>query len=596
MTELPFTSHRCRSYAPSWAAVVATFVSGCSPDHSLVALLTDLPRPSTCSDLPTVPPDARSDPWSLQRIALQRPEDVARLARDARSTPEWTAAAVTFNSHLFVLPPVEDTANVWSVVGHGRDMEQMALVGTGFFAPLADNSSLPVLLSAIDQTFLIDGPASDEARVLDGVDSSLVAGCPPRDVRSTSGVWPVAQNELLVVGLDGDCAMSDAQRLLAVPEANPPATLVPWDGRSAVLRGLSIRDAISGEILASWEHLLSRPAHVWGGGVSLLVGPSPWLVHVFDEEVIVLDTATEQVRGVSLGAPVSGEPCSGDLDGDGLVEVVVVTQGFLEDRVVALDLAKGDTAWIRTMPKDISSGASCSTADLNGDGADEVLSILESGLYVLDGRTGETVFEDPAIGEATGDSYPVVADIDGDGSSEILVGSGLHAGFPSRDLDIGLWAYRHPWGALAAHPPVWLGSDTHGTDQLAGERIPASWWAHPSTDGHHRMAMAHPPCAHAWTDVVEVCGSEGVVLSTTIRPEGGAPSSVDVIVQDSLGRALWRDEIDMEESGKEEFLSLGEDVAYPLVVETSWPQDDPQTSCEASTFTRWSPGAEIPPP
>ncbi len=112
-----------------------------------------------------------------------------------------------------------------------------------------------------------------------------------------------------------------------------------------------------------------------------------------------------------------GYPCIADLDGDDILDVAFgADMGF---KVLHPD---GYELWSKATANN-SGDASCSTADLNGDGFREVIFADTDTFYVLDGVTGAERIADNGHSSGTANEYPTVVDVDGDGTSEILLAS-----------------------------------------------------------------------------------------------------------------------------------------------------------------------------
>ena len=147
-----------------------------------------------------------------------------------------------------------------------------------------------------------------------------------------------------------------------------------------------------------------------------------------EADIVVYTGETLSVRD-HLGAPVgatfllpgatpSAPPVIADLDADGAPEIFLTTG--LE--ALALEWSAGvfTVKW-RIAAIDVSGYGGATAFDLDGDGAAEILYRDEDAFLVLDGRTGAVVFRDDTP-SATGTERPIVADIDGDGGPEIVVG------------------------------------------------------------------------------------------------------------------------------------------------------------------------------
>jgi len=173
----------------------------------------------------------------------------------------------------------------------------------------------------------------------------------------------------------------------------------------------------------------------------------------------------ERLARVGSGETYSSA-CVADLDGDGVPEIVTPTTTEL--RVYDLHLTE---RW--SVPAtDVSGMASCSAFDFDADGAYDVLYADETTLRVLDGRTGDTLFEYADHVSGTMWEYPVVADIDHDGSSEVVLAESFGAA-------PGLIVLGH---SLEQWPPTdgwWQQYLSDGGDLTAAGHVtahaPASW-------------------------------------------------------------------------------------------------------------------------
>jgi hypothetical protein len=108
-------------------------------------------------------------------------------------------------------------------------------------------------------------------------------------------------------------------------------------------------------------------------------------------------------------------PCSGDLDGDGRAEVALAT----EDEMWALD-DDGTTLWVAPVDDHTGMFASCSVFDFDGDLLPEVVYRDSANVQIFDGRDGEVLWQ-VAGRSSTLWETPVIADVDADGSAEIVL-------------------------------------------------------------------------------------------------------------------------------------------------------------------------------
>lgn len=108
----------------------------------------------------------------------------------------------------------------------------------------------------------------------------------------------------------------------------------------------------------------------------------------------------------------------GDLDGDGQLNVSFVSGRYL----YALD-ENWDLFWRVVINEETSGYTGCTLFDFNGDGKTEVVYRDEQWLYIIKGDDG-SIFTQQRCISRTNVEYPIVADVDADGSTEICVPCG----------------------------------------------------------------------------------------------------------------------------------------------------------------------------
>lgn len=136
-------------------------------------------------------------------------------------------------------------------------------------------------------------------------------------------------------------------------------------------------------------------------------------------EGVVVEKFAIKTNGVSADSP-GRSIAGGDIDGDGVSEIVVCTK---DGRIRAYE-SDGTVKWLSAvrgcfMP---------SIADLDQDGSPEIVDLG----HVVEGMTGAT--------KATfaTDRYPIVADVDGDGLLDIVTPQRVHAADGTVKVDSGL--------------------------------------------------------------------------------------------------------------------------------------------------------------
>ncbi|MFH1434316.1 MAG: VCBS repeat-containing protein [Pseudomonadota bacterium] len=189
-----------------------------------------------------------------------------------------------------------------------------------------------------------------------------------------------------------------------------------------------------------------------------------------------------------------GAPTIADFDNDGEPEIAAAGCGFY----TVYDLActpEGDPAlcpsgrldgilWSMETRDYSSSATGSSVFDFEADGKAEVLYNDECHLRAYEGSTGRVIFE-VANSSRTGTEYPVIADVDGDGSAEIVVGAnddqiirdacevGTH----------GVFVYGDSLSNWVRTRPVWNEHAYHVTNVNADGSVPIEEEPNFSADG-----------------------------------------------------------------------------------------------------------------
>jgi hypothetical protein len=149
----------------------------------------------------------------------------------------------------------------------------------------------------------------------------------------------------------------------------------------------------------------------------------PDIVRTNSGVVRLIDNDGNLVWETSLpGGGTGGAPTVADFDGDGLPEVGVAA--LSQYSVIDTD---GSVLWSRTVSDYSSSVTGSAVFDFEGDGSAEVVYSDEHTLWIFAGATGDIRMEQTGHASGTLREYPLIADVDNDGATEIIVVSNNYA-------------------------------------------------------------------------------------------------------------------------------------------------------------------------
>jgi hypothetical protein len=251
-------------------------------------------------------------------------------------------------------------------------------------------------------------------------------------------------------------------------------------------------------------------------------GESFW---VTGSKMYIVDDNGSILKTVQLNAASNrpGPPAVADFDGDGQVEIAVPASQQLE--VWEID---GTRKWGVTI-QDNSGIAGVSGYDINADGVYEVLYTDEVRLRIFDGKTGAVLYENTNHSSATLWEYPVIADVDGDGSAEIVIAS-------NGSIWRGITVLGHNGDGWAKSGATWPVHDFAMTNVEPDGHVPTPA---PKSWDVYNVFRARPTVDDAAVDliatVVDACFSgceedSPASLSVQVANQGGVDSSAGIPV------------------------------------------------------------------
>ena len=321
------------------------------------------------------------------------------------------------------------------------------------------------------------------------------------------------------------------------------------DGTVEIVAGNTIYDA-SGTILAQSGEAdgFTAVADLDLDGVAEIVTTihSQGVVYAWEADGTLLwRTAT--------GSGGGGSPTIADFDADGEPEI-----GVAGKYAYVMLETDGTVVWSSTIKDNSSYSTGSSVYDFDGDGAFEVVFADEDRFIVFDGATGAVLYENYDHAHGTAWEYPVVADADGDGEVEIVVGStsntGEWDGITVLGSATGSWTpARTVWnqhaysitnveadGSIPTHPAAnWA---TWNTFRAAGpERGPATWFSDLQVPGAEICDLTCP------LDVVTLWFSVG---NAGLLDEAG----IAVELVDEAGGVVYAETLSTVASGEGQIL------------------------------------------
>lgn len=386
-----------------------------------------------------------------------------------------------------------------------------------------------IALADVDSDGTTDIVAFDTSRRVVAVDASGTKLWTSSSAVSTSypqatvadvdgdGTVEVIADALVLDGATGSLETS-LSITSSIPYRLPAVGDIDQDGIQEVILGNKVFDPTTGAV--EWSASMTGTYGHWAalvdydgdaGGEVAMIGGGQY--HLYDDNGSLLVSTT-------ANASQPGAPCVADFDGDGDSEIA-----WASSNVFSLYELDGTRVWQKTI-NDSSGLASCSGYDMDGDGTYEILYADQYTFYVLDGATGAENYTNNNHCSGTLWEYPAVADVDNDGSAEVVYTSNDYlCGSGS-----GVTVLGHNGTGWYKSGPTWHTHDFAVTNINEDGSVPAS----PTPSWQlYNVYRARPAVDDAATDltvkITDVCfgGCDDVDLvevAVQVCNEGGTTS------------------------------------------------------------------------
>lgn len=222
-------------------------------------------------------------------------------------------------------------------------------------------------------------------------------------------------------------------------------------------------------------------------------------------------------------------PALGDLDGDGVAEILIGLGDGGGGAVALFRFSGGSVVSIGWTEVAGAEGVWPAAGDLDGDGRDElVVGLGHGGVFVVKSEFDPMLLDagsDPWLDELTGDvawaefaasggeTRPAAGDVDGDGRAEVLVGLGP-AGFG--DGHVAVFDFR----AASLTAAGWAAVDWPEYNASNGETRPAL--GDVDADGRDEVIIGLGAAGEGYLELLDDAASEFASAGTMLGPYGSA--------------------------------------------------------------------------
>ena len=337
------------------------------------------------------------------------------------------------------------------------------------------------------------------------------------------GMPEVLAQSIVVDGATGALELSGLGASSSVSYWIPTAADLDQDGDQELIHGDRVYSS-TGALL--WQSSFAGGYGHWAAVLDYDGDPEAEVAMIGGGYLGIYDHDGTELVKAAVGANQPGAPCVADFDGDGAAEIAWASQSVFQ-----VSELNGTVIWSSSI-SDSSGLASCSGYDVDGDSVYEVLYADENTFWIFDGATGTVRFSQTGHASGTLWEYPSVADVDNDGSAEIIIGSNNYS-FSGWS---GITVFGHNGSGWRKSGPSWHTHDFAVTNINPDGSVPAApqpWWQ------IYNVYRARPSVDSAALDLqvgfVDVCAAScepgGVVEATVqLSNHGGVDSAPDVSV------------------------------------------------------------------
>ncbi len=281
----------------------------------------------------------------------------------------------------------------------------------------ADGTPELVAMTGTFEIVALDGAGSTiwSSESFDYADDTIANGV-VADIDG-DGMPEVLMKDVVVSGEDGATLMELDEQEVLYPYFGPAIADLDRDGQQEIVIGENVYDS-EGDIL--WSAPVDEEEHIYYISAVLNADDDEEgeVLMVSYLDAILYDTDGEALTTLTSGLAIGGTPCVADFDGDGISEIGL--PDYYGVRVVEMD---GTELWSDTDTSGAYLLKGCSAFDFEGDGDADLIFSSELYFTIYDGTTGVVLFQDEDWAANGLMEYPLVADVDNDGSAEIIVAS-----------------------------------------------------------------------------------------------------------------------------------------------------------------------------